>query len=241
MTSESDVRDELIKKHGLVPLDPAQPLAVDVEGSRARERILHLIEDPAAQLEHGFMSMAALRLLQLLRQSGYEGAFVRRVPLSDDPLPNYYLVITLGDSTELTVEVPPPENPKSIQLADVDDYLTRVVIPTLGLGDLTIPPYNPTQEESAIEADNEPPPLESEPRPVEEVLGRMVMVQTEIDTLRQELDGLVVEARQGGASWRTIGAAVHITERLAHQRWSERGRESHRAAQRTYRNRNRDS
>jgi len=70
--------------------------------------------------------------------------------------------------------------------------------------------------------------------PVEELIGQIHDVQSQLGLLEVTLDELVAQARQGGASWATIGRAVGITERSAHQRWSETGRERHRAAQQRY-------
>lgn len=78
-----------------------------------------------------------------------------------------------------------------------------------------------------------PPPFQPEaPQHVETVLGRLAVVLSEMDNLREESQQLVTEARAYGATWSDIGEITGVSEQAAYQRYSEKGREANRRNQR---------
>jgi len=82
--------------------------------------------------------------------------------------------------------------------------------------------------------DNTLQSTDQETRPLQVVLGELSATIVEVDRLRQLTTDLVAEAREQGATWAEIGDVAGITMKSAHQRWSEKGREAHRQAQRRY-------
>jgi hypothetical protein len=78
--------------------------------------------------------------------------------------------------------------------------------------------------------DVEPPLADISQAP--DVLGRIATTLVEIEFLQDEVQALVEQAREAGASWADIGEAAGISRQSAYMRFSERGRETNRANQR---------
>jgi hypothetical protein len=72
-------------------------------------------------------------------------------------------------------------------------------------------------------------------RPFAQIMGELTFLAAMQESLREEEDRLVAEARENGVTWSEIGRYFGITPQSAYQRWSETGREKHRDYQRKLR------
>lgn len=70
-------------------------------------------------------------------------------------------------------------------------------------------------------------PLGPDRRHVTDALAQVALKSGEIEFHREELDGIVEEARSTGASWSDIGRATGITPQAAHRRWDAEARRKH--------------
>jgi hypothetical protein len=91
---------------------------------------------------------------------------------------------------------------------------------------------------NAIETSDESQPVI---RNKEVALGQLAVALAEVERQTELASQSALEAKELGATWAEIGQAVGITPHGAYQRWSERGKERHRAAQRKYSGREVDS